>query len=345
MNRATGRSAFTLIELLVVIAIIGVLMALLLPAVQKVRESANRTKCANNLKQLGLALHMYHDAENQFPSALNNNFHVHWHWSWIAKILPYVEQEPLFRQADAWAHYTTIPVHYPYPLPDGTDGFAHWSPWGGWVFGLAEPGQNPALAVAVPLLRCPSETEARVSEVDTHTGVTVVMAHTDYLGVNGTNYKTRDGILASNQNLRLTDILDGSSNTVMVGERGSSRSLTYGVWFAGCGQIDSSLPKGDDQRGSADVVLGVRELNSKQNGYPELDVCPAGPYQFRPPGRIKDDTGVINPECDQFHFWSHHQAGANFLMGDGAVRFLSYNLDNLMPALGTYAGGEPVSLP
>src|ERR1700746_3709273 len=87
-----GEAGFTLIELLVVIAIIGVLIGLLLPAVQKGREAANRAQCTNKLKQQGLALHNYHDNKKIFPEALDNRFHVHWHWSWLAKILPYIEQ-------------------------------------------------------------------------------------------------------------------------------------------------------------------------------------------------------------------------------------------------------------
>jgi prepilin-type N-terminal cleavage/methylation domain-containing protein/prepilin-type processing-associated H-X9-DG protein len=345
MLRSYRRPAFTLIELLVVIAIIGILISLLLPAVQKVRESANRTKCANNLKQLGLALHMYHDVEKEFPSALTNTFHVYWHWSWIAKILPYVEQEPLYRQASDWAHNTSIPVTWRYPRPDGTPGYAHWSPWGGWVFGLSQPGPNPALQVSLPLLSCPSETEARAIHVTSHEGYNLTMALTDYLGVNGTDYKNRDGILASNLSVRLTDITDGTSNTLLIGERGSSPSLEYGVWFAGCGQFDGDLPEGDDQRGSGDVVLGVRELNSQHNGYENTDRCPPGPYRFLPAGLIRDSSGAINTACDQFHFWSRHPGGANFVLGDGSVRFVMYNVDNIMAALGTRAGGEAVELP
>src|SRR5205085_12565409 len=121
------RRGFTLIELLVVIAIIGVLIGLLLPAVQKVRETANRAKCANNMKQQGLALHHYHDSKKTFPEALNNRFQIYWHWSWLAKILPYVEQGNLYDQAVPFASNRSITVTW-----NRTPWHAHWSPWGGW---------------------------------------------------------------------------------------------------------------------------------------------------------------------------------------------------------------------
>jgi prepilin-type N-terminal cleavage/methylation domain-containing protein/prepilin-type processing-associated H-X9-DG protein len=346
MVRSTRRAGFTLIELLVVIAIIGVLMALLLPAVQKVRDAALRIKCANNLKQQGLALHMYHDNNHYFPPALDNRFYVHWHWSWIALTLPYLEQDTLYKQADTWASNTSIPVHWPYPPPKGTDGYAHWSPWGGWVFGLDTPGQNPALATVLTMYTCPADPNPHQVKMTTPNGTPLVMGITHYLAVNGNDYKKQDGIFTSNFPLKMADITDGTSHTLMVGERGQSVTTpAFGYGFGGCGQSDYTLPGGDEQRGSADTALGVRELNSQQNGDPEMDQCPSGPYHFNPPGFIKDTNGVAQRQCDEFHFWSLHWGGANFLMADGSVHFIGYHADAVLPALATYAGREIADLP
>lgn len=185
------RRAFTLIELLVVIAIIGVLLALLLPAVQKVREAANRMKCANNLKQVGLALHGYHDAKRLFPSgvvAKSSDLENGWQ-SGLVFLLPFLEQQPLYQQ-----------------------------------YNLALPWKDPAnLAVAqvrVPVFLCPSSS----NEVPDDGGFPC--APTDYAFSKGaTAYLSTDGKLRPGSGLfdmnskrRIADVLDGTSQTFAMGE-------------------------------------------------------------------------------------------------------------------------------
>jgi prepilin-type processing-associated H-X9-DG protein len=179
----------------------------------------------------------------------------------------------------------------------------------------------------------------------------MLLAGTNYLGVSGTNAEARDGLFTANQRVRLTDVKDGTSQTLLVGERGfragalevidtsdDINNLRFGNWFSAVGQ----------RNGSVGVVLGARELNfnsgQEQGLWWERD-CPRGPYHFGPPGTTRDANGSIREECDLFQFWSYHPGGANFLYADGSVHFLAYGADAVLPALATRAGGEVVTLP
>src|SRR5262249_11097223 len=136
------------IELLVVIAIISILIGLLLPAVQKVRDAAARIKCANNLKQMGLALHNYHDVNGHFPDGVAYKY-PYYYWSWMAQMMPFYEQDNLWKQADTWAR--TAPDTW-----NGQNPAYHWWPWGGFWLNPPTPA-NPALGMTVKTLICPAD--------------------------------------------------------------------------------------------------------------------------------------------------------------------------------------------
>jgi prepilin-type N-terminal cleavage/methylation domain-containing protein/prepilin-type processing-associated H-X9-DG protein len=309
------RRAFSLIEVLVVIAIIGVLIGLLLPAVQQVRASADRLYCTNSLKQIGLALHNYHDTYKVFPPAIKETYpkpdRLQW-ISWLTRILPYMEQQALY---DNMEEAYKLQGNNPNPFLD-------------------PPHQG--LATVLTSYRCPADARQYQATYVTAEGQNLTVAFTGYLGVSGTNLRAYDGVLYWNSKVRLADIKDGSSNTLTAGERPPSWDLVFGWWYAGAGQWDYSFG-GIRNSGSCDVTLGAAELNIRSNDIPQTNACPSGPYNFGP-------GTILNP-CDQFHFWSLHSGGSNFLFADGAVRFLTYDAAPLLPALATRAGGEEAKLP
>lgn len=289
------RRAFTLIELLVVITIAAVLAGLSLAAVQRVRASAARAQCQNNIRQIGLALHGYHDANRMLPPgcSFSGDREPYPYMSWLTRILPYLEQAAVWQQATAAYQQQSF---------------------------FLSPAHHPILGYPIRSYYCPGEP---FGQPDRDVG-SFHIAFTSYLGVSGTDYNKRDGTLFLNSNVSLSGITDGTSQTVVVGERPRSHDGNFGWWYAGWGQ---------SKDGSVDMHLGVRELNIS----PRYSSCQPGPYHFT--------RGQPTDQCDAFHFWSSHYGGANFLFGDGSVRFLHYSADPILPALATRAGGESVTIP
>ena len=210
--RYLQRQGFSLIELLVVMAIIAILGALVLPAVQKVRESSVRTRCFNNLKQMGIALHNYEVDNGSFPFGLddseeNNNgiaTNYYYYWSWMARIMPYSEQSNLYQEAVAFAQQGTYPWEY-------------WDP-----FGFESGIPNPALATVNPLFVCTSDNRALQLLSISFPPQSLSAGLTSYLGVAGLSgfYQgDNSGMLVRDQVIQVQDVTDGLSNTVMVGER------------------------------------------------------------------------------------------------------------------------------
>jgi prepilin-type N-terminal cleavage/methylation domain-containing protein len=290
------REGMTLMEMLVVIAIIGVLFAMLVPAVQRVRDVGYRVQCSNNLKQLGSALHQYHIEHKRFPAGVTdfNGSNPYPGLSWLGRLLPNLEQQGLWRiTADAFQQSKSPFIDPP----------------------------HVGLATVLPIIICPAD--GRIDTPHLNKGGWHYSAYTSYLGVEGKNDVARDGMLFLNSQVRLEEVTDGTSNTLMAGERPPSADLDFGWWYTGGGQR---------QTGSLDMVLGVQEFNL--GGGPS---CPPGPYEFGP--------GSFGNQCDMFHFWSPHFGGAHFLMVDGSVHFFSYSAVSVMPALSTRAGGEVFVFP
>ncbi len=299
------RRAFTLIELLVVIAIIAILIALLLPAVQQAREAARRTQCKNNLKQIGLAPHNYHEAIGRLPP----QHIIYTAWAWSAMLLPYLDQSGLYNSLTTTSGQVALPPTFTLRPAVG--------------FGANAFYLSPFTALSTPLnvFRCPSDTgTATVSfggKTATRSNYPGVMGSNDADGA-GSSMNSDDGafpVLDGNPPIMkcrtFRDFIDGMSNTFVVGERTSIISKN-GLIRGGDGSWHALFTTGP-----LDVAVSCRVI------YP-LNYATSG-------------SGSNSA------FSSLHSGGAHFLMGDGAVRFFSDNIDlTTYSNLATIAGGEAI---
>jgi prepilin-type N-terminal cleavage/methylation domain-containing protein/prepilin-type processing-associated H-X9-DG protein len=317
------RSAFTLIELLVVIAIIAVLIGLLLPAIQKVREAANRSKCTNNLKQLGLAMHNYHDSFNKLPAQTANNANKCCNGTWQMAILPYVEQDNL------WKGYVN---------------------WGGTIMGGPTYEQQANLLVTsqrLSVFTCPSDFPS-APKSGTYQGVTYHVTQHNYLiNVGNIDYaQGGDGALPDQSQypglkflgapfsrkaqFRFADITDGLSSTLMAtevnqGQDQDYRGLTW--WAEGSGFTVYRTPNSP----LPDYIANGRGM---PGCVPPTENPLNAPCQAFP---------APNPNWNVFAARSRHPGGVNMLLCDGSGRFVTNSIAwDVWQALGTSQGGEVI---
>jgi prepilin-type N-terminal cleavage/methylation domain-containing protein len=317
MRRSSHRG-FTLIELLVVIAIIAILIALLLPAVQQAREAARRTQCRNNLKQLGLALHNYHDNFNVFPMGFSdvvagNADRYGSGWSWATFLLPYLDQTPIYNQFN----FNLTP--YACATNPCT---------------TANTGNQRLVGTSLAAFNCPSDVKpATVANnggaANTGAGEgTAAAATSSYMGCrgsfngafcaeSGTNVTVdarNNGLLIVNGSNRMRNITDGTSNVFAVGEV---------HWIPLITDINGATDVGSVRQyvyGNVTNNGGPRCTNNgSTNNGPDLHLRAAHQKLNGPP---------LAAANQHRNFHSTHTGGGHFLMGDGAVRFVSENINN-----------------
>ena len=357
-------SGFTLVELLVVIAIIGILVALLLPAIQAAREAARRTQCNNNLKQLGVALHNYHDVNRSFvymkggtngygnASRLDGNYNRR---SGMISLFPYLEQKALYESIEAGDPSTTPPV------PPGGAG-----PWSGWT------GYNQNIAG----LRCPTDPGLAASVAPK--GVcNYAFSRGDYIGVNaGTGRDATDsnGLFALNRTYGFRDVTDGTSTTVAFSEKVQASFGINGRAYPMVQEGYLTSVAGITTSPGACLAAAVAIINGTQyqtwsavkgkfssiycDGQPEI-VGFNTVLAPNAPSCTNNNNGNADSDVSLQAAGSYHPGGALCVMADGAVVFITNSIDTgnlgvattlgaaspygVWGALGTRAGAEAVS--
>jgi len=290
------RRGLSLIELLVTMALMAVLLGLSLSAVQRARTAADRLSCSARLKQVALAAELYHDSHSRLPPGCSDFQDVLHDISWLTRLLPYLDQIGLWE--------TVAPAFAANPFP-------------------SRAPVHPGLSQPMPVFSCPSDVRTRVAwRLPEFPPATIAM--TSFLGNLGGSVVDPSGVFYRNSRTQHVQIVDGSSNTLLAGERPPSPDLNFGWWYYGIGQGGGSL----------DYLLGSQEVNRSERGF--YRVC-GEPHGFRP--------GQLENYCSTFHYWSLHPNGANFAFCDGSVRFLNYAARTVLPALATRAGGESVEVP
>jgi prepilin-type N-terminal cleavage/methylation domain-containing protein/prepilin-type processing-associated H-X9-DG protein len=314
--RTDRHAAFTLIELLVVIAIIGILIALLLPAVQKVREAANRTSCANNLKQLGLALHNFHDSRGGFPAARQDvpsypgMVEDPPRTSWTASVLPYIEQGNL-------QNIYRLDRDFGEPENDGTP------PYTGPNAG---PNQTD-----IKLFLCPSAPPGRKGAnqrgVLDYPPASQIRRPNPFVTNMPPSDPTWDGVLGLNVFRRLTDITDGTSNTLLLVEDGGRNQY----WEMGR-YIGTTRP--------SDLIIGESGAWAVPGSH--LNVSGFNPANIGTGDPLQPGPCAVNCTNDQ-EIYGFHPGVANVLLADGSVRPLRTGTDiNIVIALITRNHGEVI---
>ncbi|MEZ5941535.1 MAG: DUF1559 domain-containing protein [Planctomycetaceae bacterium] len=321
------RKGFTLIELLVVIAIIAVLIALLLPAVQQAREAARRSQCKNNLKQIGLALHNYHETHSAFPPGRTRNTYSGitdaWYTgniAWVPRILSFMDQAPIFNTINWDLGQGT----------SGTDGH-------GGVNGTNPTGARRQF---LSVMRCPSDPGNGAVPWTTPAGAKVNgaapnggYASGNYLGCIGTGTRLNgspNGLFGQNTRFKFRDITDGTSNTIAVGE------AIIGFYRENTNDSGNNTP----------CVAGAKDTgNTHQAGYSWFygyfpQSCFFNTYVG--PNAKAIDCGVNSDRVNQAAR-SVHSGGVQILLCDGSVRFAGENIDlTTWSNLGNKADGNVV---